>query len=126
MAIYFQFSLVQERMRRPSIGTRDFEVFIRQGEQAQGGHGGLPRRRFFGVWMERRKKKGRGSVRNLLVLMCARIKHGKDVCKNQAWKGCVQESSMERMCVRIKHGKNLCSKYLLQSLWTFVLISYSS
>jgi hypothetical protein len=48
------------------------------------------------------------------------------VCKNQAWKGCVQESSMEKLCVRIKHEKNLCIKYLLQSLWTFVLISGSS
>ncbi len=44
MAIYFQFSLVQERMRRPSIGARDFKAFIRQGGQAQGGHGGLPRK----------------------------------------------------------------------------------
>jgi len=61
-----------------------------------------------------RKKRGGGSVRNFF---------NSYVCKNQAWKGCVKESSMERVCVRIKHEKNLCSKYLLQSLWTFVLIS---
>jgi hypothetical protein len=38
------------------------------------------------------------------------------VCKNQAWRECVQKSSIERVCVRIRHEKNLCSKYLLQSL----------
>jgi len=58
MVIYFQFSLVQERMRRPSIGAKDFEAFIGQGEQAQGGHGGLPRRRF-SVCGGRKKKKRR-------------------------------------------------------------------
>jgi len=36
MAIYFQFSLAQGRMRRPLIGARDFKAFIGQGEQAQG------------------------------------------------------------------------------------------
>jgi hypothetical protein len=36
--------------------------------------------RFFWVW--KKKKRGRGSVKNFLVLMCARIKHGKNVCKN--------------------------------------------
>jgi hypothetical protein len=51
---------------------------------------------------------------------------GSNVCKNQAWRACVQESSIERVCVRIRHEKDLCSKYLLQSLWTFVLISCSS
>jgi len=38
----------------------------------------------------------------------------------------VQESSIERVYVKIRHEKDLCSKYLLQSLWTFVLISCSS
>jgi hypothetical protein len=41
------------------------------------------------------------------------------VCKNQAWRVCVQKSSIERVCVRIRHEKNLCGKYLLRSLWTF-------
>jgi len=43
---------------------------------------------------------------------------GSYVCKDQAWRECVQESSIEIMCVRIRHEKDLCSKYLLQSLWT--------
>jgi hypothetical protein len=51
---------------------------------------------------------------------------GSNVCKDQAWRECVQGSSIERVCVRIRHEKDLCSKYLLQSLWTFVLISCSS
>ncbi len=38
----------------------------------------------------------------------------------------MQESSIGRVCVRIRHEKDLCSKYLLQSLWTLVLISCSS
>ncbi len=58
--------------------------------------------------------------------MCARIKHGGNVCKNQAWRECVQESSIEGVCVRIRHEKNLCSKYLLQSLQTFGSISFFS
>jgi hypothetical protein len=46
------------------------------------------RRFFLGLYVEK-KKRGGGSVRNLLVLMCARIKCGKSVCKNQAWEECV-------------------------------------
>ncbi len=84
---------------------KDFEAFIGQGEQAQGGHGGLPRRRLSVCgWKEGKEKKRK----------CEEF-FSSCVCKNQAWKGCVQESSMERMCVRIKHEKNLCSKYLLLS-----------
>jgi hypothetical protein len=60
------------------------------------------------VW-KKKKKKGGGSVRNFVNFY---------VCKNQAWRECVQKSSIERVCVRIRHEKNLCSKYLLQSLWT--------
>ncbi len=30
----------------------------------------------------KKKERGGGSVRIFLVLMCARIKHGKSVCKN--------------------------------------------
>ncbi len=59
MAIYFQFSLVQEWMRRPSIGARDFEAFIRQGEQAQGGHEGLLRKRFSVCGWEEEKERRR-------------------------------------------------------------------
>jgi len=85
---------------------KDFEAFIRQGEQAQGvmeahqgrGHGG----------MEEKKRGGR-SGRNFV---------NSYVCKNQAWRECVQESSIGRGCVKIRHEKNLCSKYLLQSFWT--------
>jgi hypothetical protein len=60
-------------------------------------------------WVWKKKKRGGGSVRNFV---------NSYVCKNQAWRECVQESSIERVCVRIRHEKNLCSKYLLQSLWT--------
>ncbi len=77
-------------------------------------HGDLPKERgFFGYG--RRKERG-GSVRNFV---------NSYVCKNQAWKECVQESSIERVCVRIRHEKNLCSKYLLQSLWMLVQLVVS-
>jgi hypothetical protein len=59
--------------------------------------------------MKEEKKRGGGSVRSFV---------NSYVCKNQAWRKCVQESSIGRVCVRIRHEKNLCSKYLLQSLWT--------
>ncbi len=70
-----------------------------------------------GCMGERKKEKEEeNEVRErLLVLMCARIKHGGNVCKNQAWRKSVQESSIERVCVRIRHERNLCSKYLLQA-----------
>jgi hypothetical protein len=79
-------------------------------------HGDLPKERglFFGYG--RRKERGGGSVRNFVNFY---------VCKNQAWRECVQESSIERVCVRIKHEKNLCSKYLLQSLWMLVQLIVS-
>ncbi len=95
---------------------KDFEAFIGPREQAQGMSWRLTKgERSSRVW--EKKKRGGGSVRNFVSSY---------VCKNQAWKECVQESSIERVCVRIRHEKNLCSKYLLQSLWTFVLISCSS
>jgi hypothetical protein len=37
----------------------------------------------------KKKKERRKCEECFLVFMCARIKHGKDVCKNQAWKNCV-------------------------------------
>ncbi len=67
---------------------KDFEAFIGQGEQAQGGHGGLPRRKLRVCGWEEGKERRR-KCEKILVLMCARFKHGKDVCKNQAWKECV-------------------------------------
>ncbi len=45
-------------------------------------------RGFLCVYGEK-KKRGGGSLKKNLILMCARIKHGKNVCKNQAWKKCV-------------------------------------
>ncbi len=95
---------------------KDFKAFIGPREQAQGMSWRLTKgERSSRVW--KKKKRGGGSVRNFVSSY---------VCKNQAWKECVQESSIKRVCVRIRHEKNLCSKYLLQSLWTFVLISCSS
>jgi hypothetical protein len=77
-------------MRRPLIGARDFEAFIGQGEQAQGRSWRLTKREcFFCVCMGRRKKKGGGSVRKELVLMCGEVFMGK-------------------VCARIKHGRKLC------------------
>jgi hypothetical protein len=52
-----------------------------KGNKLKEGHGGSPRRRALGVCMKR-EKKGGGNVKNFLVLMCARIKHGKNVCRN--------------------------------------------
>jgi len=95
---------------------KDFEAFIGQGEQAQG----MSWRLVEGErssWVWKKKKRGGRSVRIFVSSY---------VCKNQAWRECVQESSIERVFVRIRHEKNLCSKCLLQSLWTFVLISCSS
>ncbi len=54
--------------------------------------------------MGRKKKRGGGSVRKELVLMCGEVLMGS-------------------VCVRIKHERNLCSKRLWQSLWTFNSIS---
>ncbi len=58
MAIYFQFSLAQGRMRRPLIGAKDFKTFIGQGEQAQGRSWRLTKEEdFFWSCMWKRKKK---------------------------------------------------------------------
>jgi hypothetical protein len=59
---------------------KDFEALIGQGEQAQGGSWRLTKGE--GIVCMEREKKGGGSVKNFLVLMCARIKHGKNVCRN--------------------------------------------
>ncbi len=93
---------------------KDFEAFIGQGEQAQGvmeAHQGRGHKVY-----GKKKERGGGSVRNFV---------NSYVCKNQAWRECVQESSIERVCVRIRHEKNLCSKYLLQSLWMLVQLVVS-
>jgi hypothetical protein len=49
------------------------------------------------VW--KKKKRGGRSVRNFVSSY---------VCKNQAWRECVQQSNMEGMCATIKHGGNVC------------------
>ncbi len=81
------------------------KLSLDKGNKLKEGHGGLPRERFLGcVCMGGKKKRGEGSVKNFLSSY---------VSKNQAWKGCVQKSSMERVCAKIKHGKGVvCSKYL--------------
>ncbi len=77
---------------------KDFNAFIGQGEQAQGMSWRLAKgERSSRVW--KKKKRGGGSVRNFVSSY---------VCKNQAWRECVQKSSMEGMCARIKHGGNVC------------------
>ncbi len=68
------------------------KLSLNKGNKPKEGHGGLPRRGFFRVYVEK-KKKGGGSVRNFLVLMCGEV-------------------FMKKVCARIKHGKKLCSKYL--------------
>jgi hypothetical protein len=120
MAIHSQILIGPWRMGRPLIGAKGFQSFHwTRGTSSR-------------KVMEVTKRKGIVCMRGeeveekLLVLMCARIKHGGNVCNNQTWRECVQESNIGRMCVRIRHEKDLCSKYLLQSLWTLVLISSSS
>jgi hypothetical protein len=44
-------------MRRPLIGTRDFEAFIGQREQAQGRSWRLTKGKDFCVWGEEKKKR---------------------------------------------------------------------
>ncbi len=52
----FSILIGSRRMRRPLIGVRDFEVFIGQGEQAQGNSWILTKGEVFCVCMGRRKK----------------------------------------------------------------------
>ncbi len=75
-------------MRRPLIGARDFKTFIGQGEQVQGRSWRLTKGEDFCVYVQK-EKKGGGSVRKDLVLMC-------------------EEVFMEKVCARIKHGRKLC------------------
>ncbi len=64
------------------------KLSLDKGNKLKEGHGGLPRERFFVcVWGE--EKKGGGSVRRELVLMCGEVFMGK-------------------VCARIKHGRKLC------------------
>ncbi len=76
---------------------KDFEVFIGRGEQAQGMSWRLAKGEGSSCVWKKKKRRG-GSVRIFVSSY---------VCKNQAWKGCVQESNMEGMCARIKHGKSV-------------------
>jgi hypothetical protein len=59
---------------------RILKLSLVKGNKLKEGHGGSPRKGALCVYGKR--KKGGGSVKNFLVLMCARIKHGKNVCKN--------------------------------------------
>ncbi len=89
------------------IGARDLEASIGQGEQAQGVMEAHQGRGNVCMWKSKKEEEEECEEDWLLVLMCARIKHGGDMCKNQAWRNCVQESSIGRVCVRIRHEKNL-------------------
>jgi hypothetical protein len=51
-----------------------------KGNKLKEGHGGSPRKVALCVYGK--KKKGRRKCEEFLVLMCARIKHGKNVCRN--------------------------------------------
>ncbi len=89
---------------------KDFESFHwTRGTSSRNVMEACKRREVF-LGMEEEEKGGGGSVRSFVSSY---------VCKNQGWRECVQESSIERVCVRIRHEKNLCSKYMLQSFWTF-------
>jgi hypothetical protein len=54
-----------------------------KGDKLKECHGDLQKERGLLGYGRKNRKKG-GSVRNLLILMCAKIKHGGNVCKNQA------------------------------------------
>jgi hypothetical protein len=74
-------------MKRPLIGARDFEAFIGQGEQTQGGDGGLPREKVLCVCGKEKKKR----------------KKCEEGFNSYVWRGVhgkgVQESNMEGGCV---------------------------
>jgi hypothetical protein len=74
-------------MRRPLIGARDFETFIRKREQAQRRSWRLTKGEGIVVWGK--KKKGGLSVRKDLVLMCGEV-------------------FIEKLGAKIKHGRKLC------------------
>ncbi len=66
------------------------KLSLDKGNKLKEGHGGLPKRRiFFGVVCGKEKKR-KGKCEEFVSSY---------VCKNHAWKGCVQESNMERECV---------------------------
>ncbi len=67
-------------MRRPWIGAKGSRSFHwTRGTSSRNVMEACKRREVF-LGMEEEKKGG--SVKNFLVLMCARIKHGKNVCRN--------------------------------------------
>lgn len=94
-----KFSLAQGRMRRPSIGARDLgKLSLDKEKQAQGGHGGLPRKGGLVCFWRRKEKEEENEVRErLLVLVCGGV-HGRFMEKNEAWNG------ME-LCVASNRGK---------------------
>jgi len=65
------------------------KLSLDKGNELKEGHGGLPRERFFFCVYGEKKKRGGGSVRKELVLMCGEVFMGK-------------------VCARIKHGRKLC------------------
>ncbi len=70
------------------------KLSLDKGNKLKEGDGGLPREKVWCVWEKKKKKKGEGSVRKVvLVLMCEKVLMG-------------------RVCVRIKHERNSCSKCL--------------
>ncbi len=85
---------------------KDFEAFIRQGEQAQGKSWRLAKGEDFVCMQGRKKEKKRRT--------CVR----KVFFSSYVWRG-----AHGRVCVGIKHERNLCRKCLWQSLWTFGSIS---
>jgi hypothetical protein len=68
-------------MRRPLIGTRDFETFIGQGEQAQGRSWRLTKGEGI-LCMGERKKKGRMKCEEGFSPYVWKNVHGKSVCNN--------------------------------------------
>ncbi len=88
MAIYSQFSLVLEGWGGHWLEQGISKLSLDKGNKLKEGHGGLPRERIF-LCMWRRKRRGGGSVRKDLVLMCGEV-------------------FMEKVCARIKHGRKLC------------------
>jgi len=71
-------------MRRPLIGTKDFEAFIGQGEQAQGRSWRFTKGERSLVYVK--KKKRRMKCEENIISYVWRGVHGKKLCKNEAWK----------------------------------------
>jgi hypothetical protein len=78
-------------MRRPSIGGKDFQTSIGQGEQVQGGViGGLLKKKSGILCVFSVEKEVNVCVKEKLVLMCEKMLF------------------MEKMCANKEHGRKLC------------------